>query len=113
MGIITIGYILCIVFGHRADIYPWLDKEMVAHDEVLKGKTGFLKSYVYFLVFQLLYIGLWSYLGKKLRDLSLESDERDQWIMKLQNMVKQKHSVSAYYIVFYVLLLVLLCHGFG
>ena len=39
MSVLTLVVILSIVFGHRTDIYPWLDKEMVAHDEVLKGKS--------------------------------------------------------------------------
>ncbi|MDQ6762593.1 MAG: quinol:cytochrome C oxidoreductase, partial [Bacteroidota bacterium] len=47
MGVLTLIVILAIVFGHRTDIYPWLDKNMVAHDEVLKGKSGFLNPMVY------------------------------------------------------------------
>ena len=44
MGIITLVIILSIVFGHRSDIYPWLDKEMMKHDEALKRKSPFLLS---------------------------------------------------------------------
>ncbi|MEO8567621.1 MAG: quinol:cytochrome C oxidoreductase, partial [Ginsengibacter sp.] len=65
MGLITIIVILCIVLGHRSDIYPWLDKEMVAHDEVLKGKSGFLNPFAYVSA-SVVCIGLWSYVGKKL-----------------------------------------------
>src|SRR5437868_588177 len=42
LGVLTLIIILSIVYGHRTDIYPWLDREMVAHDEILKGKSGFL-----------------------------------------------------------------------
>lgn len=73
MGILTLIIILSIVLGHRSDIYPWLDKEMVAHDEVLKGKSGFLNPSVYSIA-SILCIGLWAFAGKKLKDLSLESD---------------------------------------
>ncbi len=74
MGLLTLVVILSIVFGNRTDIYPWLDKNMVAHDEVLKGKSGFLNPIVYAIA-SVVCIGLWAYIGKKLRDLSLESDK--------------------------------------
>ena len=38
MAILTLIILFSIVFGHRGDIYPWLDKELVSHDKVLKGK---------------------------------------------------------------------------
>jgi hypothetical protein len=47
MGILTLVIIMSIVFGHRSDIYPWLDKEMMSHDEILKGKSGFLNPTFY------------------------------------------------------------------
>ena len=74
MGVLTLLIILSIVLGHRSDIYPWLDKEMVSHDAELKGKSGFLNPTVYSLA-SILCIGLWAFIGKKLRDLSLESDK--------------------------------------
>jgi hypothetical protein len=74
MGILTLIIMLSIVLGHRSDIYPWLDKEMVAHDEVLKGKSGFLNPSVYSIA-SILCIGLWAFAGKKLKDLSFESDK--------------------------------------
>jgi hypothetical protein len=75
LGIITLVIILSIVFGHRADIYPWLDKEHVQADEILKGKAGFLSPAVY-VVFSLLVIGLWWFIGNKMRQLSIESDKQ-------------------------------------
>ena len=74
LGILTILVILSIIFGHRIDIYPWLDKNMVSHDEVLKGKSAFLNPTVYTIV-SVACIALWAFVGKKLRDLSLESDK--------------------------------------
>ena len=74
MGLLTLVVILSIVFGHRTDIYPWLNKEMVAHDEVLKGKSGFLNPFAYAFA-SIICIALWAYVGKKLRELSLESDK--------------------------------------
>ena len=74
IGGLTLVIILSIVFGHRTDIYPWLDKEMVAHDEVLKGKSGFLNPTVYSIA-SIVCVALWAFVGKKLKDLSLESDK--------------------------------------
>lgn len=74
IGGLTLVIVLSIVLGHRSDIYPWLDKEMVAHDEVLKGKSGFLNPTVYSVV-SIICVALWAFVGKKLRDLSLESDK--------------------------------------
>ncbi len=74
MGLLTLIIIFSIVFGHRTDIYPWLDKEMVAHDKVLKGKSGFLNPFAYAFA-SILCIGLWAFVGKRLKDLSLESDK--------------------------------------
>ncbi len=74
MGILTFIVLLIIIFGHRTDIYPWLDREHVANDKILSGKSGFLNPIVY-IIASILAIGLWSFVSKKLRDLSLSSDE--------------------------------------
>ncbi|MBC7866505.1 MAG: quinol:cytochrome C oxidoreductase, partial [Gloeobacteraceae cyanobacterium ES-bin-316] len=42
LGIITFIILLAIVFGHRTDIYHWLDADAVANDKILNGKKGFL-----------------------------------------------------------------------
>ena len=77
LGVITFVILMAIVFGGRTDIYHWLDKEAVAKDEILKGKSGFL-SVTLFSVWSFLTIFLWSFLGRKMRKMSLESDEKGQ-----------------------------------
>ncbi len=74
VGVLTLIVIFSIVFGNRTDIYPWLDKQMVSHDEVLKGKSGFLNP-TFYAIASLVSIGLWAFIAKKLRQLSLESDK--------------------------------------
>ena len=74
MGVITMIVLLCIILGNRGDIYPWLDKEMVNHDDVLKGKSGFLNP-TFYTIASVLTIGLWTFIGKKMRDMSLATDE--------------------------------------
>lgn len=73
LGVITLLIILSIVFGHRYDIYPWLDRAHVETDKVLRGKSGFL-SPTFYTAASLIVIGLWWFIGNKIRGLSTESD---------------------------------------
>ena len=101
MGVLTLIVIFSIVFGNRTDIYPWLDKEMVAHDEILKGKSGFLNPGVYAIA-SILCIGLWIFVGKKLRDLSLESDKMGTMDYETgRTWLKKNLFWSAFFIVLY------------
>lgn len=63
-----------IIFGHRHDIYHWLDKEHVAHDPILKGKSGFLNP-TFFLAWTIITLLMWSFVGAKMRKLSSQADE--------------------------------------
>lgn len=102
IGVITMIILLCIVLGHRGDIYPWLDKNLVANDHVINGKKGFLNPTVY-LLYSLVTIFLWSYWGRKLRNLSLKTDEGPMDTETSRKWFKKTMGVSAYYVVFYVL----------
>ena len=75
LGLLTLIVILCIVFGHRTDIYPWLDKHHVETDKILKGKSGFLNP-TFYTIASVLTIGLWAFIGRKMRQMSIESDQR-------------------------------------
>lgn len=77
LGVITLVILLAIVLGGRTDIYHWLDTDAVAHDKILKGKSGFLNP-TFYIVCSFLAIGLWSLLGRKMRKLSLDTDKNDQ-----------------------------------
>lgn len=102
MGVITLVIMLCIILGNRSDIYPWLDKNLVEHDKILKGKSGFLNPFVY-LIASFVCIGLWAYLGKKLKDLSIESDKMGTMDYETARVwLKKNMGFSAYYIVVYL-----------
>jgi len=102
MSVITMIIFLCIILGHRSDIYPWLDKNAVAHDHILNGKRGFLNPTVY-LLYSALTLFLWSYWGKKLRNLSLKTDEEGTMDhVTSKKWFKKTSAVSAYYVVFFV-----------
>lgn len=74
LGIITLVILAAIIFGGRSDIYHWLDKDAVAHDKILKGKSGFLNA-PFYMLWSVLSIGLWSFLGSRIRRLSQQTDE--------------------------------------
>ena len=102
LGIMTIIILLCIIFGGRSDIYPWLNKNLVAHDAVLHGKRGFLNPGVY-VICSLIAIFMWTYWGKRLRKLSLETDEDGTMdIQKSRKWMKKNMGISASYVVFYI-----------
>ena len=73
IGIITFIILCCLVFGGKTALYEWLDRDVVAKDAVLKGKSGFL-SVGFFMTWTILTIGLWAFLGWKLRQISRSID---------------------------------------
>lgn len=88
-GLIAIFILFYIVFGLNHDghnaIYHWVTP---GNDVLLNKKKGFLNP-AFFVIWTLLSIGLWSYLGMRMRKLSHESDERPmdleegkKWIWK-------------------------------
>jgi hypothetical protein len=89
LGIIALLILMAIVWGGRDDIYMWVNKDTVAGDKILRGKSGFLNP-VFFSVFSVVTVFLWWILGKKMRSLSLETDNAgtmdyetgDRWIKK-------------------------------
>jgi hypothetical protein len=89
LGLIVIFILFYVVFGLNHDghnaIYHWMHPK---GDQILEKKSGFLNP-TFFVIWTLLSIGLWSYLGMRMRKLSRESDERpmgveegSKWIWK-------------------------------
>jgi hypothetical protein len=73
-AILALLVFLGIIFGHQHHIYHWLDKEHVEHDPILKGKSGFLNP-VFFLVWTIIALSAWTFIGHKMRALSKRADE--------------------------------------
>jgi len=71
---ITFAVLMYIIFGHKHHIYHWLDAEAVAADPILRGKAGFLNP-TFFVIWTTATIGLWSFLGWRIRQLSKQADE--------------------------------------
>jgi hypothetical protein len=55
-------------------IYHWTDAEAVANDHILKGKAGFL-NIKFFTIWSLLTVGLWVFLGWRMRKMSSQADK--------------------------------------
>ena len=73
-ALIALLVFLGIIFGHQHHIYHWLDKEHVEHDPILKGKKGFLNP-TFFLAWTVITLGVWSWVGAKMRQLSQRADQ--------------------------------------
>lgn len=74
LGIITFLILMVIVFGGNHSIYHWTDTHHVMEDETLLHKKGFLNK-TFFTVWSIITIGGWWFVGRKLRQLSRQSDE--------------------------------------
>ncbi|MFM2326842.1 MAG: hypothetical protein RIR31_1044 [Bacteroidota bacterium] len=94
LGVINFLILLGLIGLHRTDIYHWLDPQLYikgspTFDHILNGKHGFLNP-TFFLIWSAITIFLWWILGKKMRSMSLESDNNGnmdyetgkKWIFK-------------------------------
>ncbi|WP_336517249.1 quinol:cytochrome C oxidoreductase [Pollutibacter soli] len=72
---IALVIFLYLIFGPNHHIYHWTDKGHIEHDSILKGKSGFLNPW-FFLIWSIVAMGMWSWAGAKMRQLSSEADER-------------------------------------
>jgi hypothetical protein len=102
IGVITFVILMCLVFGGHTAVYEWLDKDLVAHDEVLKGKSGFL-SRGFFITWTTLTIGLWTVLGYKMRQLSRSIDNTPLTIDEGKKYIFKNTIWAALYIVWFAL----------
>ncbi|HET9744710.1 MAG TPA: quinol:cytochrome C oxidoreductase [Chitinophagaceae bacterium] len=73
IGVICGVILLAIVFGGEHAIYHWADDNAVRADHILEHKSPFLNK-TFFTIWTVLTIGLWSFLGWKIRQLSLSTD---------------------------------------
>ena len=94
-GIIVIA-ILALSSMHFNHLFIWMDPEVVAHDKLIAGKTGFL-NVPFFLVRALIYIGGWATYRYFSRKFSLAQDQADD----ISNH-KKNFRISAGFLVFYI-----------
>ncbi len=63
-----------IIYGHQHHIYHWIDEAEVAKDPILTWKKGFLNP-TFFMAWTIITLTVWTLVGRKMRQLSRESDE--------------------------------------
>ncbi|MBZ4189059.1 quinol:cytochrome C oxidoreductase [Niabella sp. 3A5MI-3] len=104
IGVIALVILLALCFGDHHTIYHWTDAEHVKHDPTLLHKSGFL-SKGFFATVTILTIVLWSFLGWKMRQLSLKTDDGDivSTVEKRKKFVWNNTVMAALYIVVFAL----------
>ncbi len=77
-GLIALVIMFFIVFGlgHGQEHHPIYHWVTPGHDKIINAKKGFLNP-AFFVIWSLLSVGLWSYLGMRMRRLSRQSDEQN------------------------------------
>jgi len=106
LGFITLLILAAIIFGGRTDIYTWLDPNHYkagtsTFDKILNGKHGFLNP-TFFMVWSVVAIGLWSFLGYKIRKFSLDSDKEGHMDHPTaKRWIDKNFTVAAFFIVFF------------
>jgi hypothetical protein len=94
-GIIVI-VILALSGFHMNHLFIWMDPEVVAHDKLIAGKTGFL-NVPFFLIRAVIFLSGWTLYRYFSRKFSLAQDESDD----ISNH-KKNFRISAAFLVFYI-----------
>ena len=95
-GGIVIIVILALSGMHLNHLFIWMDPEVVAHDELIAGKTGYL-NVPFFLVRAVLFLLGWTTYRYFLRKFSLAQDQSDN----ISNH-KKNFRISAAFLVFFI-----------
>lgn len=95
-GGIIVFVILVLSVLHMNHMFVWMDSEVVAHDELLQGKAGYLNP-TFFLIRAALYLGGWILYREVSRRLSLAQDASND-----NASFKKNFRWSAGFLVFYL-----------
>jgi len=90
--------VLAIAFWADKHIFIWMDPEVVAHDELIQGKAGWLNK-TGFMIRGLIFLGGWSLYRFFSRKFSLAQDQAD--INDNRNF-KKNFRISAAFLVFFI-----------
>jgi len=73
-------FVIPIILGMHT-LYHWTHAEAVASDPVLQGKSPFL-NIPFFIIRQIVYFTIWSFLGYQMYNKSVELDKTGDWGIK-------------------------------
>lgn len=96
-GGIIVFVILVLSVLHMNHLFVWMDPEVVAHDELLQGKAGYLNP-TFFLIRAAVFLGGWILYREYSRKLSLKQDASDD-----NANFKLNFRISAGFLVFYLI----------
>ena len=102
IGVITVLILLVLVFGPNHVIYHWADPHAADHDPILEHKSGFLNR-PFFAIWTIITVAGWSWLGRKLRKLSTDIDERPLSIEEGKKYIWDNTVWAALYAVLFAL----------
>ena len=95
-GGIVVFVILVLSILHMNHLFVWMDPEVVEHDELLQGKSGYLNP-VFFIIRALIFLGGWILYREVSRRLSLAQDDATD-----NYNFKKNFRWSAGFLVFYL-----------
>ena len=96
-GGIIVFVILVLSVLHMNHMFPWMDAEVVAHDELLQNKAGYLNP-TFFLIRAAIFLGGWILYREYSRKFSLAQDDADD-----NSNFKKNFRISAAFLVFYLI----------
>lgn len=102
LGVITFVILMAIVFGGNHTIYHWTDEHHVMEDETLLHKKGFLNK-TFFTIWTIITIAGWSWLGRKMRQLSHQTDDRPLQLDEAKGYIWKNTVWAAVYAVLFAL----------
>lgn len=81
VGMILMGVMVVAVFGHLTHLYHWNTPGVAelgspTYDRILAGKKSFLNP-IFYTIATVGFLGLWYFIAKKIRDLSVAQDENE------------------------------------
>ncbi|NND16867.1 MAG: quinol:cytochrome C oxidoreductase [Eudoraea sp.] len=96
-GGIIVFVILVLSVLHMNHMFPWMDADVVAHDELLQNKSGYLNP-TFFLIRAAIFLGGWIFYREYSRKLSIAQDNSDDNSSFIKNF-----RWSAGFLVFYLI----------
>ncbi len=96
-GGIVVFVILLLSALHMNHLFVWMDADIVAHDEIIQAKSGYLNP-TFFLIRAVIFLGGWIAYREYSRKLSLRQDESTD-----DSNFKLNFRISAGFLVFYLI----------
>ncbi len=96
-GGIIVFVILALSVAHMNHLFVWMDADVVAHDKLLQGKSGYLNP-IFFLIRAAIFLGGWILYREYSRKLSIAQDESND-----DSNFKLNFRISAAFLVFYLI----------